>query len=290
MSVPFARKLRLSVQAWWCCCVARGPATAAPDSRRPGWSRRREEAPSLSPRLPLASFSPADRDASAEREGPGGRQPGDDPHLQGRVRARAVGAEGRPLRALRHLSDLLLVRGAWGPSCARATGRRPRASTRWASSQLHRKGRLAALARHRLSQPARPGPWPAPAPTSWCTAAARSIGCYAMTNPVMEEIYALSERALREGQERIPVHVFPFRMTEANLAGARGERWHGFWLNLKEAYDVFERTRIPPTVRVCRRPLRRRPGHRIRRRRRGAGRRAGYLAAVATRTRRRSHN
>ena len=31
-----------------------------------------------------------------------------------------------------------------------------------------------------------------------------STGCYAMTNPVMEEIYALSEQALRQGQERIP--------------------------------------------------------------------------------------
>src|SRR5262245_11320765 len=44
-----------------------------------------------------------------------------------------------------------------------------------------------------------------------------SIGCYAMTTPVMDEIYALSEAALRQGQEHIPVHVFPFRMTQQNL-------------------------------------------------------------------------
>ena len=48
-----------------------------------------------------------------------------------------------------------------------------------------------------------------------------STGCFAMTNPVMAEIYALAEQALQQGQERIPIHVFPFRMTEANLA-ARG--------------------------------------------------------------------
>ena len=47
-----------------------------------------------------------------------------------------------------------------------------------------------------------------------------SIGCYAMTNPMMEEIYRLSEQALKQGQTRIPVHVFPFRMTETNLQGA----------------------------------------------------------------------
>src|SRR5215468_4219715 len=32
-----------------------------------------------------------------------------------------------------------------------------------------------------------------------------STGCFAMTDPVMDEIYALSEQALREGQDRIEV-------------------------------------------------------------------------------------
>src|SRR5262245_3268289 len=78
-----------------------------------------------------------------------------------------------------------------------------------------------------------------------------SIGCFAMTDPVMDEIYALSERALREGQDRIAVHVFPFRMTQANLAAHVESPWLAFWLNLKEAYDAFERTRLPPRVSVC---------------------------------------
>jgi hypothetical protein len=79
----------------------------------------------------------------------------------------------------------------------------------------------------------------------------QSIGCYAMTNPVMEEIFALSEQALHQGQDRIPVHAFPFRMTEDNLKGSADHPWYEFWLNLKEAYDAFERTRIPPRVGVC---------------------------------------
>ena len=78
-----------------------------------------------------------------------------------------------------------------------------------------------------------------------------SVGCFAMTNPVMDEIYALSERALREGQDRIEVHAFPFRMTEANLAVHEESPWLAFWLNLKQAYDVFERTHLPPRVGVC---------------------------------------
>jgi murein L,D-transpeptidase YafK len=78
-----------------------------------------------------------------------------------------------------------------------------------------------------------------------------STGCFAMTDPVMDEIYALSERALREGQDRIDVEVFPFRMSQANLAAHAHSPWFAFWLNLKEAYDAFERTHLPPKVSVC---------------------------------------
>jgi murein L,D-transpeptidase YafK len=78
-----------------------------------------------------------------------------------------------------------------------------------------------------------------------------SIGCFAMTNPKMDEIYQLTELALQQGQQFIPVHVFPFRMTEANLKAHADSEWQPFWRNLKDAYDVFERTRVPPQVNVC---------------------------------------
>ena len=79
----------------------------------------------------------------------------------------------------------------------------------------------------------------------------KSIGCYAMTNPVMDEIYALSEQALRQGQERIQVHVFPFRMTEDNMNAFPDHPWRGFWLNLKIAYDAFEHSHVPPRIGIC---------------------------------------
>lgn len=78
-----------------------------------------------------------------------------------------------------------------------------------------------------------------------------STGCYAMTDPAMEEIFTLSEAALAQGQERIQVHVFPFRMTQKNLAAHAQSQWRSFWLGLKDAYDLFERTRVPPQVSVC---------------------------------------
>jgi murein L,D-transpeptidase YafK len=80
-----------------------------------------------------------------------------------------------------------------------------------------------------------------------------STGCYAVTDQVMDEIFRLSEAALDDGQKHIQVHAFPFRMTADNLAANAGSEWHGFWTNLKEAYDFFERTRKAPVVSVCNR-------------------------------------
>jgi murein L,D-transpeptidase YafK len=79
-----------------------------------------------------------------------------------------------------------------------------------------------------------------------------SIGCFAMTDAVMENIFWLSDQALRQGQPQIPVHIFPFRMTDANLMPYVGSKWYGFWQNLKEGYDAFEASRLPPSIGICR--------------------------------------
>lgn len=78
-----------------------------------------------------------------------------------------------------------------------------------------------------------------------------STGCFAMTGPVQDEIYRLAEAAIRAGQPRIHIHIFPFRMTDANLAAHRDSIWRTFWEDLKVAHDAFERTRVPPHVEVC---------------------------------------
>jgi murein L,D-transpeptidase YafK len=78
-----------------------------------------------------------------------------------------------------------------------------------------------------------------------------SIGCYAVTDKVVDEIWALVTAALDNGQERIPVHAFPFRMTERNLSLRKGYKWSGFWTDLKTGYDLFEKSHLPPVVSVC---------------------------------------
>lgn len=78
-----------------------------------------------------------------------------------------------------------------------------------------------------------------------------SVGCYAMTNPVIEEIWKLVQASLARGQARFHVHVFPFRMTEQNLATRRDHPWFEFWQTLKPAFDAFESARLPPRISVC---------------------------------------
>ncbi|NIP93949.1 MAG: murein L,D-transpeptidase [Akkermansiaceae bacterium] len=77
-----------------------------------------------------------------------------------------------------------------------------------------------------------------------------STGCLAMTDKKIEQIYSLCDAALANGQPFFRVHLFPFRMTDQRMAEARGHRWEEFWKNLKEGYDRFERSRIPPNVSV----------------------------------------
>ena len=77
-----------------------------------------------------------------------------------------------------------------------------------------------------------------------------SIGCFAMTDSKVEEIYALTEAALRNGQKFFRVHVFPFRMTERRMNAARSDQWYSFWKNLQDGYDFFDKTGNPPNVLV----------------------------------------
>ncbi|MBN1755050.1 murein L,D-transpeptidase [bacterium] len=78
-----------------------------------------------------------------------------------------------------------------------------------------------------------------------------SIGCYAMTNSSIEEIYALADAAFRNGQRFFRVHIFPFKMEDENMVKHNKSEWYSFWENLKEGYDYFENNdNMPPNVEV----------------------------------------
>ncbi|MBU2581342.1 MAG: murein L,D-transpeptidase [Alphaproteobacteria bacterium] len=78
-----------------------------------------------------------------------------------------------------------------------------------------------------------------------------SIGCYAMTNQVVDEIWKLVTAALDGGQSRFQVQALPFRLSDSNLEERRHDPLFPFWSQLKAPYDLFEETGIPPEVDVC---------------------------------------
>jgi murein L,D-transpeptidase YafK len=75
----------------------------------------------------------------------------------------------------------------------------------------------------------------------------KSEGCFAMTDDKIEEIYLLAEQSLLQN-DTVPVHIFPFRMTDANMKRYQGSEWSPFWQNLKQGYDLFEENKFPPNV------------------------------------------
>ena len=77
-----------------------------------------------------------------------------------------------------------------------------------------------------------------------------SVGCYAITNDAIKELFILAREAFSKGQRDFPIAAFPFRLTPTQLEQSRNHKWHAFWLNLKEGYDLFEKHRLPPVAAV----------------------------------------
>ncbi|HGM4932065.1 TPA: peptidoglycan meso-diaminopimelic acid protein amidase [Serratia marcescens] len=78
----------------------------------------------------------------------------------------------------------------------------------------------------------------------------KSIGCYAMTNTYMDEIYRYVEAAFAYGQSRVDISIYPFRMTEQNLKRHASSSYIAFWRQLKPGYDYFAKNHQPPTMGV----------------------------------------
>jgi murein L,D-transpeptidase YafK len=76
----------------------------------------------------------------------------------------------------------------------------------------------------------------------------KSVGCYAMTDYEMEEIYGLVDEAFKGGLDKIQLAAFPFRMTTQNLARHADDPNAPFWQVLKMGSDAFFATGRPPSV------------------------------------------
>ncbi|MQL50161.1 L,D-transpeptidase family protein [Photorhabdus khanii] len=78
----------------------------------------------------------------------------------------------------------------------------------------------------------------------------KSVGCYAMTNGYMDEIYHYAENALLRGQYEIDISIYPFRMTPQNMLRHRSSSHYLFWLQLQPAYEYFVKNNRPAAISV----------------------------------------
>lgn len=77
-----------------------------------------------------------------------------------------------------------------------------------------------------------------------------SLGCLAMTNKGIEEIYIIVEASFLAGHTRVPIHIFPFRMNLLNRWRYIRYDWQDFWSQLDPIYDFFETHRQIPAIKT----------------------------------------
>lgn len=81
-----------------------------------------------------------------------------------------------------------------------------------------------------------------------------SIGCIPLTDEKVNEVYILAVEATNNGQSKIPVYIFPFKMKDETMVLMKmllaDETILSFWKNLQEGYEKFmeEKTELPVKV------------------------------------------
>ena len=83
-----------------------------------------------------------------------------------------------------------------------------------------------------------------------------SVGCIAINDFPIEELYILTSYARSNGQDFIPVHVFPVKYSEKksmdhlNLFVKEKEEFQKFASNIKQVYSYFEEKKQLPVIMV----------------------------------------
>lgn len=80
-----------------------------------------------------------------------------------------------------------------------------------------------------------------------------TVGCIPITDDKIKELYILAVEARSNGQTEIPVHIFPSKLDDKQLADLEekyGAEHKDFWLSLQPVYNAFEISRKVPQVSV----------------------------------------
>lgn len=77
-----------------------------------------------------------------------------------------------------------------------------------------------------------------------------TVGCIPLTDEKIKEVYVLAVEARNNGQLEIPVHIFPFKMTAANLKKYTTlyPQQASFWKTLQKGYLAFEHGQTLPII------------------------------------------
>ncbi len=79
-----------------------------------------------------------------------------------------------------------------------------------------------------------------------------TTGCFPIGDDAIKELYILAIEATSQGQHRIPVHIFPSKLSDKNLEDiVRIQPQHEFfWKTLQPIYQYFENIKKVPQVKV----------------------------------------
>lgn len=83
-----------------------------------------------------------------------------------------------------------------------------------------------------------------------------SVGCIPVTDDQIEELYIITSYAKANGQDFIPVHVFPVRYNVKksaeylNLSTKKNQQLYQFASQLRQAFDKFEEKKQLPVIMV----------------------------------------
>ena len=82
-----------------------------------------------------------------------------------------------------------------------------------------------------------------------------TIGCMPLTDDKIKEVYLIAVEAKSNGQTKIPVHIFPFRMNDENMKSYEKKYSDAagivsFWKNIQKGYEHFQENKTIPSVSV----------------------------------------
>jgi murein L,D-transpeptidase YafK len=82
-----------------------------------------------------------------------------------------------------------------------------------------------------------------------------SVGCIAIGDENIKELYITAQGATERGQRKIPVHIFPAVLSDANIYKLKKdyearEELILFWENIKIGFDMFEKDHMIPEISV----------------------------------------